>query len=377
MPWKEVSVVSQRHEFVLMAKQEDANISRLCAQFGISRDKGYKWLARFEAEGVSGLRDRSRRPLHSPSRTAEDVEAAVVKLRRKHPAWGGRKIRAVLVRRGLEALPAESTITGILHRHGLIDAESSNKSQPYKRFEHEAPNQLWQMDFKGHFEMTRGRCHPLTVLDDHSRFSLAIGACGNERSATVKAQLTHVFRRYGLPARMTMDNGPPWGSLGEHGLTPLVCWLIRLGIKVGHSRPYHPQTQGKDERFHRTLNAEVISRQVFHSLEHCQRHFDRWRDLYNLERPHEALDLDVPVSRYQPSERAMPDRLPEIEYDPQDTVRMVQQKGWLFYKNQIYRVPQALKGHPVALRQTQEENKMDVFFCNQNVCQIDLANPKR
>jgi len=375
MPWKEVSVVSQRHEFVLMALQEGANISGLCVRFGISRAKGYKWLERYRQEGAEGLHDRSRRPKHSPHRTDATVEQAVVAVRKQHRAWGGRKIRAVLVRRGHDKVPAASTINGILRRHGLIDPEASRQAGAFIRFEHEAPNNLWQMDFKGHFAMVSGRCHPLTVLDDHSRFSLHIGACGNEATQTVKDRLTMVFGRYGLPARMTMDNGSPWGSLSLHGLTPLNCWLIRLGVKVGHSRPYHPQTQGKDERFHRSLNEEVICAHGFTDLDHCQRAFDHWRDVYNLERPHEALGLDVPASRYKPSDRSMPETVPDIEYDANHDVRIVQQQGLINYKGKVYKVPKALKGYPIGLRQSDQDGIMDVIFCHQKVSQIDLAAP--
>ena len=220
MPWKEVSVVSQRHEFVLMALQDGANMSGLCSLFGISRDKGYKWLKRYQEEGAEGLDDRSRRPKRSPGRTPDMVEQAVLAVRREHRAWGGRKIRAFLLRRGHDQVPAASTISGILRRHGLIDPQVSSRAGGFIRFEHVAPNHLWQMDFKGHFAMVSGRCHPLTVLDDHSRFSLHIGACGDEETQTVKHRLTRVFDRYGLPARMTVDNGPPWGSSAPHGLSP-------------------------------------------------------------------------------------------------------------------------------------------------------------
>lgn len=351
-------------------------MSALCARFGISRDKGYKWLKRYQQEGAAGLCDRSRKPLRSPLRTHAGLESTVIAMRCEHPAWGGRKIRAALLRQGHETVPAASTISGILRRHGLIDREASRQAGAFRRFEHVAPNNLWQMDFKGHFAMVSGRCHPLTVLDDHSRFSLDIGACSNEGTQSVKDRLTRVFHRYGLPARMTMDNGSPWGSLTPHGLTPLNCWLIQLGIKVSHSRPYHPQTQGKDERFHRSLNEEVISRQGFTDLGHCQRAFDRWRDVYNLQRPHEALNLDVPASRYRPSNRQMPKVLPDIEYDANHDIRMVQHQGLINYKGGIYSVPKALKGLPVGLRQTDEDGIMDVIFCHQKISQIELARPK-
>ena len=199
----------------------------------------------------------------------------------------------------------------------------SVKHTPYVRFERPSPNELWQMDFKGHFVMHHDRCHPFTLLDDHSRFNLALRACANEQGNTVQDRLTHVFRRYGLPQAMLMDNGSPWGSDSAHPFTPLTVWLMQLGISVHHSRPYHPQTLGKLERFHRSLKSELLTGRTFTDLPHCQRAFDTWRDFYNLERPHYALDLDTPVSRYTPSGKTFPETLPAIDYAPDDHVRSV------------------------------------------------------
>ncbi|MCP4700989.1 MAG: IS481 family transposase [Gammaproteobacteria bacterium] len=373
MPWKKVSVMDLRREFVEFAKGGNINFSRLCERFDISRKTGYKWMKRHAEEGWAGLPDKSRRPLHSPGKTSDETEQEAVNIRKAHPAWGGRKIRARLTALGHEKVPSASTVTAILHRHGLIDPEESAKREAYKRFEHEAPNRLWQMDFKGWFELEKGRCHPLTVLDDHSRFSILLKACGNEQGVTVQAALTEAFQRYGLPARMTMDNGGPWGNDREHPYTSLTVWLIRLGIRVSHSRPYHPQTQGKDERFHRTLKAELLKHNVFHDIIHCQKHFDIWRDIYNLERPHEALGMAVPASRYQPSPRPWPDSLPAIEYSPGDTVRKVQDKGIIHYKGNRFSVSAAFKGYPVALRHTAEDGVMDVLFCQQKIAVINLT----
>ena len=224
--------------------------------------------------------------------------------------------------------------------------------------------------------MARGRCHPLTVLDDHSRFAVGLEACANERGETVQARLTAVFRRYGLPERMLMDNGAPWGSDRAHPHTPLTAWLIRLGIQISHGRPYHPQTQGKEERFHRTLVAEVLRYQVFRDLVHCQAHLDQWRDVYNLQRPHQALQMAVPASRYQPSPRSFPDVLPPIEYGPDDIVRKVQAEGLISYQGRAFRLSKAFRALPVALRPTSEDGILDVFYCHQKVARIDLHQPE-
>ncbi len=376
MPWQEVSTMNLRTEFVALAQREECIFSKLCNSFGISRKTGYKWLNRFDEFGAEGLSDRSRRPHSSPFQSPESVEVAIVDLRKAHPAWGGRKLKSRLEKLGHQNIPAASTITGILHRKKLINPDDSAKHKAFIRFEHPHPNDLWQMDFKGHFAFQNGRCHPLTVIDDHSRFNVLLKACTNERTDTVHEALISVFRRYGLPARMTMDNGSPWGNNAFNDLTPLTAWLIRLGIGVSHSRPYHPQTQGKDERFHRTLLAEAINRHQFDDLDHCQRQFDRFRAIYNMERPHESLGMKTPIDRYQTSQRLYPETLPNIEYGPDDYVRKVQCNGEIHFKGKEFRVSKALKGYPVALRPTNIDGKYFVYFCHQKLSEIELSDPK-
>ena len=374
MPFKEVSIMSQRREFVQLAVAEDANVRGLCRRYGLSPQTGYRWICRFQDLGDAGLSNRSRKPHRSPARTSASIEAAVLSIRAEHPVWGARKIRARLSNLGHAALPQPSTITEILRRHHCIDPREALKHKPFIRFEHDAPNRLWQMDFKGHFALRSGRCHPLTLLDDHSRFSLALKACADEKGDTVKAHLTHVFRTYGIPERMLMDNGPPWGSDASHPFTPLTVWLIHIGIAVSHGRPYHPQTQGKEERFHRTLKAEVLRDRSFADLGECQLRFDRWRDVYNLERPHDALQLAVPASRYKVSASPFPERLPDIEYGPGDCVRKVHQ-GVIRHKSLKIKVGMAFHGYHVALRQTADDC-FDVFFCSQKIKQISLRNAR-
>jgi len=375
MPWGEVTVVSGRLEFVRLAMQPGANVRDLCRRFGVSAKTGYKWLGRYREEGGEGLSDRSRCPQHSPARSEAALEARVVALRDTYPDWGGRKLRALLLAEDPEGTPSASTITAILRRHGRLDPARAGKPAAWQRFEHEAPNQLWQMDFKGDFALIdarASRCHALTVLDDHSRYDVCLRACPDEREQTVQSTLTGVFRQYGLPLRITADNGSPWGNTNGESLTWLGAWLVRLGIRFGHSRPYHPQTQGKDERFHRTLKVELLARQSFASLAAAQAAFDAWRERYNLIRPHEALGLRAPVSRYQPSPRPFPEVLAPIEYDSSDHVRKVQGKGEISFRGQEYLVGRGLAGLPVALRATGDEHLWDVFFCQQRVKQLRL-----
>jgi transposase InsO family protein len=374
MPWKEVSIMSLRWEFVELASQA-INFTELCRRFQISRNNGYKWVKRYQQQGVEGLANRSHRPRQSPQRSPEAIEQKILSMREEHPAWGARKIGARLKHLGEVAIPAPSTIHAILRRHHQVDPAQSARHQAFQRFEHDAPNRLWQMDFKGHFALGSGqRCYPLTVLDDHSRYALCLQACRNQQGETVKERLTLTFRRYGLPERMLMDNGAPWGNDREHPYTPLTVWLLRLGIGVSHSRPYHPQTQGKEERFHRTLQAEVLQGRVFADFDPMQQRFDQWRQLYNQHRPHQALAMQVPAGRYQVSPRPFPEVLPVVEYGPGDQVRRVQDHGKIFFQNQVFRISKAFRNYPVALRPTPQDGVWEVYFGTHKIAQFDLKS---
>lgn len=228
------------------------------------------------------------------------------------------------------------------------------------------------MDFKGHFPLRQGRCHALTLLDDHSRYALGLYACADERTETVQGRLIEVFRQHGLPERILADNGSPWGDDREHRFTRLEVWLLRLGIKTIHGRPYHPQTQGKEERFHRTLGNEVLRYQEFDDLSHCQSGFDAWRQVYNTERPHEALSMAVPASRYQVSPRRYPETLLPIEYPPGCLVRRVQDHGFLQLHGHRFRLSKAFKGLPVGIRTTDQDGLLDVLFCHHTIAHLNL-----
>ena len=365
--------MDQRREFVMLFEREGVNRRALCRRFGISPETGYALARRYRAEGAAGLADRSRRPQQSPDRTPQAMEALVLSIREEHPSWGGRKIRRRLQDLGHAGVPSASTITEVLRRHGRIDPAASAAREQPQRFEKAAPNELWQMDFKGHFPLMSGRCHPLTVLDDHSRYALGLRACGDEREATVTAELIAIFRRYGLPQRMLMDNGSPWGSAhAEHRYTRFEVWLMELGVAVSHGRPYHPQTQGKDERFHRTLAAEAIGRRSFADLADCQRCFDQWRLVYNIERPHEALALATPTTRYAPSPRSFPEKIEPFDYGRGAILRRVDDTGWLSFRNRPLKLGRAFIHRRVALRPALPDGCFDVFFCGHKVATFDL-----
>jgi transposase InsO family protein len=376
MPWPVKDLIAVRLEFVNLALQPEANIRQLCRRFEISPTVGYKWLRRYQSDGPAALADQSRRPQHSPTRTEPPTEQQVVELRREHPAWGARKLRRRLHNLGQTELPATSTITGILHRHGLIRPQHSQAATPFQRFERSAPNQLWQVDFKGHFALSQGRCHPLCALDDHSRYNVLLAACTNEQQRTVQTQLIGAFRRYGLPDAVLWDNGSPWGGSGDE-YTTLDVWLMRLGVRSAHGRPYHPQTQGKEERFHRTLQAEVISRGGWSGCSEVQTAFDRWRPIYNTERPHDSLELQTPVSRYQPSQREYPESLPPVQYAAGVEMRRADQDGQISYRGRPYKLGHSFRHQVVGLRAGQTDGVMEVLFLTQVIKELDLRQSKK
>lgn len=373
MPWKESTAMEERKRFIQEAKTGSTTLTRLCQQFGISRQTGYKWLKREREEGEQGLQDRSRKPKSSPLQSPAEVEAEVIRIRDKHPVWGGRKIRKIMEREGKVPVPSASTITAILRRYHRIDLEERRKREAFIRFEYDEPNQLWQMDFKGHFRLLDGEyCHPLTIVDDHSRFLVGLKACPNERALTVQKQLSQVFEQYGLPQRILTDNGSPWGDEKESPFTFLTTWLMQLGVDVIHSRAYHPQTNGKNERFNRTLLEEVIARQGFENLDEAQDFFDQWSTVYNTYRPHEALNFEVPSSRYEPSKQCFPSSLPLAEYGPLEIVRKTDRKGVFTYEGHKLRLGKAFPSKEVVIRPAKAAGVIEVYFYNNKIARFDL-----
>jgi len=370
MPFQSRSVMSSRKEFIEQVLRGEINMRRLCRRYGVSPTTGYKWLNRWE-EGDESLADRSRRPLKSPMKTREEIEGLILDIRENHPVWGARKIKRRLEDLGERNIPSPSTITEILRRNGRINDVEAAKHAPWKRFEKDEPMELLQMDFKGHFLIGTGRCHPLTVLDDHSRFALGLQACSNEKTEPVRECLREVFRRYGLPRAIITDNGSPWAFPGSRALTRLEIWLIRLGIEVKKSGASHPQTMGKDERLHRSLKAEVLQGKHFRNIEECQEAFDNWRHVYNYERPHQGIGMEVPAKRFRPSKIDFPEKLPEIEYSPGDVVRIVRSEGVIRFRGRKYWLGRSLIGLPVAVRPTTEVGVFEVYFCGQFLLAIN------
>ena len=379
MPWTTQTAMSQRHEFVLLASKAGVNFRQLCRRFRISAKTGYKWLKRFRLGGLAALGDRSRRPQKSPQTCGPAVAQKVMALRQEHPTWGGRKLRRRLRDLHEPVVPAASTCTAILRRAQLLAPGAGVGHTAWQRFERAQPNELWQMDFKGHFATQAGsRCHPLTTLDDHSRFNLVLAACDNEQTLTVQAKLITAFEVYGLPDSLLCDNGPPWGGADSScAHSALTVWLLRLGVRVLHGRPYHPQTQGKEERFHRTLREELLSQRTWRDLAHCAEEFPRFRECYNCERPHDSLDGATPVSRYKPSPRSLPPALPAIDYPAHDTVLRVRSAGIVTFGGQTWQIGRPFAGLPVGLRPSaQADGKWEVFFGHHPLGHLDLATPR-
>ncbi len=361
MPWHTQTPMSQRLEFVILAARGGVSFKELCRRYGVSRKTGYKWLGRYTAGGTAALQDRSRKPHRSPRQVPATVAAQVIALR-EQTTWCGRKLHQRLKALQAEPVPAASTCTAILRRADLLKKDRAHG--PWQRFERPQPNELWQMDHKGDFPtQSRQRCHPLTVCDDHSRYNLVLDPAGNRRTATVRAALTAAFQCYGLPEAILCDNAGVWGNVADGtGHTPLTVWLLRLGVRVLHGRPYHPQTQGKEERFHRTLKQEVLDRHTWRDLAHCQVEFERFRHRYNHERPHDALRGQTPASRYQPSVRAMPGQLLLPEYADME-VRTVRAKGVITFGNRTWSIGAAFTALPIGLRPSpQADGQWEAYF---------------
>lgn len=369
MPWKEETVEKLRETFIHLAIQEGSNISALCREYGISRRTGYKWLERYR-EGLP-MKDKSKAPRYRPHKTPVETEELILTVRTKYPTWGARKILSHLLFKGNHDLPSPSTVTEILKRNGMISPEESAARKSTTRFVREFPNDLWQMDFKGHFEMQNGnRCHPLTMKDDHSRMLLCLDAHENERWDSVKGSLNRVFEEYGLPNSILCDNGAPWGNC-KNGYTPFELWMMQLDILPIHGRPCHPQTQGKEERFHRTLNEDVLRRIAIKNLDHAQNVFDEYRYEFNHERPHGALNLDVPAKHYTASSRGLPSSWGEPEYDTGKTLRKVNFKGYISIQKHRYYLSETFIGKYLELVPCGEK-KISVCYGNFQIAAIDL-----
>jgi len=372
MPWTTNSVIEQRIKFVIRASQDCANMSALCREFNISRPTGYLWLNRYrECGGVTGVFERSRRPHQSPSRTSQSHEERIVTLREKF-GWGAKKLRILLLREGLDL--KVSTINRILKRKDLIHRNDSHRPA-VKRFEREYPNQLWQMDFKGDYPSDRGRCYPLSVLDDHSRYAIGLFALSGQDTKTVRSCLIKAFEACGVPHAMLMDHGIPWWSTSNnHGLTRFAIGLIDQGIKLYFSGIRHPQTQGKVERFHRTLHESIRFKGRPETLAGWAQTLDNFIHEYNYIRPHEALQMATPSEYYQPSQKQYNPNPRKWEYPEGSVVEKLNTRGWIGKSRTRYFVSEALAEKEVRIEQI--DNKLIISYRNMYIREIETETGK-
>lgn len=368
MPWNERTVAEERAEFVARARAGQDSMAALCRSAGISRTTGYTWMHR--ADDGEPLTDRSRRPHTSPTQTPPEVEAEILQAKAVLPTSGGRALHHYLIHHGMSHPPAASTIEKVLRRNGFVPVKQARRS--CQSFEAAAPHDLWQMDFKGHHPLRAGRVHPFTVLDDHSRFALAIDCLDNERFASVQACLERVFHRYGLPWTILCDNGPPWGGSVPGSWTQMDTWCTKLDITLIHGRPYHPETQGKIERFHRTLKTDVFQNRIYASLADAQHACEAFRLTYNQVRPHAQLDYACPIDRFRQSTRTFPAHLPPPRYDDGAHVRTISATGRLCWDGGQHHLTDALAGERVQVVPTDIDGVIDVYFYTRRVKRLDL-----
>lgn len=357
--------MDERHRFIGDWLKHEWSISVLCRHYDISRKTGHKWIERFKAEGYEGLDDLSRAPRTHPNSTPEELEAAILEVRLEHPYWGPRKILHRLRRTHPRRMwPATSTLGAILSRNGLVRARRRSRRTPVYRGPFAAglaPNQVWNADFKGWFRTKDGqRVDPFTVTDSASRYLLHCRAVGKTDYQTVRGHLTAVFQEFGLPDALRTDNGPPFASGGIQGLSRFSVWLMRLKVRPERIRPGHPEENGAHERMHRTLKQET-AKPPQTSLKAQQEAFDRFRTVYNEERPHEALGMRTPGQAYRCSTREFPQKLPEMGYPQGMSTRRVAANGTITWQNRMVFVSNALVKEDVGMIRT-DEDRWDVFF---------------
>ena len=368
MAWGTVNVDEQRVRFVVCASRREKSLRQLCVEFQISRPTGYAWLRRYQAGGIVAVAEQSRRPWHSPQRTLAAIEQRVLALRRQRPDWGARKLQILLQQEGVK-LPV-ITVHRILLRHGLVRSQDRHRPA-VRRFEREAPNQLWQMDFKGPVGWS-APVGPLSILDDHSRYVVALAGTWSTQAEGVRERLEEAFERCGVPEAMLMDHGTPWWNMrAPAGWTWLTVWLMKQGIVMHFSGYRHPQTQGKVERFHRTLAAATERRGVPDG-ERRQAWLDAFRQEYNELRPHEALGMRTPASVWERSAKKYEPQPQRWEYGAGAEVRKVSLAGTVRVDGQQWNISRALAGEWVELQRA--EGRILVYYCRSLVRELDACH---
>lgn len=363
MPWKAAAVSDLRLAFVHQVRSLHTPVARAARDFGISRKTAYKWLGRARADPA--LRDHDRRPHSSPDaleRQRPDAAVRLLELRDRY-GWGARKLAALLRAEGQDP-PAVRTVTRLLARHGRIRPTPKTPAD-CQHFERANPHELWQMDFKGPLHVARRVAYPLAVIDDHSRFCLCLRLMRTRDQVCVFDVLWDVFGEFGLPEAFLCDNEFATRHDTPRTLTLFESKLVRLGIRPAHGRPYHPQTQGKVERFNGTLHRECWPTVRRDTDTHFAEDTQAFRRLYNHVRPHEALGDRPPVTRLRPSPRPRPDRLPEPDYPSGSPLRKVGTVGDIRYQSARILAGRGLAGQWVRLEE--REHELAVFYCDRTI----------
>lgn len=365
MPWSQTSPMDQKTQFISDYLRQILSMTELCELYNISRKTGYKWIDRYLHHGPAGLDDQSRKPSHSPTKTPDYIEEAIIQARQRHPTWGAKKLHKILYNRHPTwPWPSRSTFCDILSRNGLVPKKPKRRhiGHPGKPIvEINAPNDVWSADFKGHFKTGNGiYCYPLTIADGHSRFLLGCQALNSTAVDEAKPIFTRIFREFGLPKRILTDNGVPFATNTLGRLSQLSAWWVRLGILPLFIEPGKPQQNGRHERMHRTLKAET-TRPPAATRRTQQRKFNRFREEFNSERPHEALDLETPASIYEASPREMPSKIPPFEYPDRFEVRYVSANGGIRWNHNWVLVSTTCVGEYVGLEEI-DNGLWNVYF---------------
>ena len=371
MPWRESDVSEERIQFVVLASRGDRTLAEVCREFGISRQTGHTWLKRFRESGIGGVYERSRRPQRSPAQIGPATVEAVLALRRQWPDWGAQKLHHKLGQLRPElATVAVSSVHRILLRNRLV--EDRDRHRPaLQRFERSAPNELWQMDFKGPLGYNQG-VGPLSILDDHSRYLLALRHLGNTQAVGVQKTLEETFTAHGLPEAMLVDHGTPWwNGASAWGWTELTVWILRQGVRMAFSGFRHPQTQGKVERLHGALQVAIRKRQ---GRPQEQAWLDEFRSEYNAVRPHEALQMQTPESRWKPSPREFQPDPPPFSYRSGMEVMRLSGEGQLYWRGRRWQISRALRAQTVGLEILGD--RALVFYCNTALRELHLSTSR-
>ena len=373
MSWECRSVEDQREAFAIAA-QGSKNFSALCREYGITRKTGYKWHERYDRG--ERMFDRSRAPKNKANKTPPETEKLTLDQRAENPGWGARTIHKVLENEGYTDLPCVKTVNNILKRNGCIDPEESEKREPYVRYAMEHSNDMWQTDFKGEFMLNNGaKCYPLDILDDCTRFAIAIRPSESTANLVIPT-FEAAFREYGMPKAILSDNGAQFAGF-KQGFTQFEKWLMELDILPIHGRIKHPQTQGKIERFHRSMKSELLKHHTFDTLEEADKALQEWRIKYNTVRPHESLNMKRPADVYVPSKRKYPDKIADFEYGGEYHVIKVNSWEYVRFANYQVYLSETMIGEYVEFRPSEAGDTFYVCYRNYRIAEYDAATGKR